>query len=138
MNITDKRRLFHVLLASLHMMQAKEHLLEAYNVSSTLDLSEQQLDELIAYLKGLQTGKPENVSEDVKTWRHKCLRVMSDIINTQDWQAVNKFMMDKRIAGKHLYELNLDELKKLQHKLFNIRDIYKKKDDIIKYKAALN
>lgn len=138
MDIQAKRRYFHALLASLHMQQAKELLLESYGASSTTELTDNQLDELIAYLKTLDTEKTHSKEDLLKHWRHKCLRVMSKIIDTSDWERVNTFMLDKRIAGKHLYELTIEELTNLHKKLNRIKDIYEQKDAIIKYKASLN
>ncbi len=37
--------------------------------------------------------------------------------NTGDWTRVNAFLMDKRIAGKLLYQMTLEELKALTVKL---------------------
>jgi len=138
MNIQAKRKYFHALLASLHMQQAKEHLLEAWGVSSTLELTETQLDEIIQHLKGIQAEKEVSKSDLIKHWRHKCLRVMGKIIDTSDWNRVNAFMMDKRVSGKHLYEHSIEELQNLHRKLNQIKDIYARRDAIIKYKAALN
>jgi len=134
-----KRRIFNAILANMHMLDAKEYLLERYNAISTMQLSEKQLDELIDYLRGLDVEKTNNQTDIIKTWRSKCLRVMSNIIDTKDWNNVNKFMMDKRICGKHLYELKtVEELQNLHKKLNKIKDIYKAKDAIIRRKAALN
>lgn len=137
--MTAKRKIFHALLANMHMLDAKEHLLERYDATSTMDLTELQLDELIEYLRQLNTTKTTNQADIIKHWRSKCLRVMSGIIDTSDWNKVNNFMMDKRIAGVHLYEINtVEDLQKLHKKLNKIKDIYKAKDAVVKYKAALN
>jgi len=120
------------------MQEAKEHLLDAWGVSSTLELTDKQLDEIIQHLKELQAEKQVSKTDQIKHWRHKCLRVMSKIIDTSDWNRVNAFMMDKRVSGKHLYEHSIEELQALHRKLNQIKDIYARKDAIIKYKAANN
>jgi hypothetical protein len=61
-------------------------------------------------------------------------------VDTQDWNAVNAFMLDKRIAGKHLYELSIPELTSLQRKLHAVAENIKlkKEEEIKALEAQLN
>lgn len=43
-------------------------------------------------------------------------------VNTADWNKVNAYCEDKRIAGKSFYKLDIDELKALLPKLRVIRE----------------
>ncbi|HLO59020.1 MAG TPA: hypothetical protein VK172_14915 [Lentimicrobium sp.] len=135
MELKQKRRRFNALLAAGQMMDAKEHILSGYGVSSTLDLTEPELDGLISRVEKLLAQKKDDTDKAIREWRHKCLRKMNECgINTNDWNAVNAFMLNKRICGKHLYELDLKELQVLHRKLHNVRDniIAKRQEELLK------
>jgi len=119
-----KRRRFHALLHVTLMADVKESILESYGVTSTMDMSEDDLDVIIAWLEDLLVKKKQEAPKDIRELRHKCLRMMSECgIDTKDWNAVNRFMMNPRIAGKHLYEIeSVSELQNLHRKLHNVRD----------------
>lgn len=119
--IKKKRKLFHALLAKNKLLSAKEHILYGEGVESVTELSEKQLDSLIEWAGEILNQKQEDASKEIRSWRHKCLRMMRECgIETQDWNNVNAFLLDKRVAGKHLYKMSIDELKKLHRKLHNI------------------
>lgn len=127
--IKQKRKLFNILLVRTHQMDAKDHILAGQGVESTKELTESQLDDLISWANSLINDKHEQVSKEVRSWRSKCLRIMKDCgVNTQDWSAVNRFMLDSRVCGKHLYELKtVAELKKLHRKLHSISENIQKR-----------
>lgn len=123
MNKSDKIKWFHVLLYRTHMMRNKPDMLAAYGVESSKHLTDDALDELIAYLVDLEGKKKENTAIELRTWRHKVLRMVAACgIDTQDWNKVNAFVCQPRIAGKHLYECKIDELKSLHRKLHNVAE----------------
>jgi len=113
-------------LRALWIKQGVDHMREAimepYGVSSTADLSEADLDEL------LERFKPENnqpVSDHVRRLRSHCLDLMNRMgiyTHSGDWKQVNDFMMNPKIAGKLLYQLNASELESLRRKLNSIID----------------
>ncbi len=132
MDIRLKRQKLNALLAYGQMIDAKPHILESYGVSSTLDLSENELDELIIKVRQIIDSKNKHTSIEIRQWRHKCLCMIKECgIDTNNWNAVNEFMLDKRIAGKHLYELSSGELQSLHRKLHNVRDNKLKKAEEI-------
>lgn len=100
----------------------REAIMEPYGVSSTADLSEEDLDEL------LERFKPNGnapASEHVRRLRSHCLDLMTRLgiyQSSGDWARVNEFMMNPRIAGKLLYQLNAVELEALRRKLNSILD----------------
>ncbi len=121
--LKQKRRVFHALLAKNMMLEAKGYMLESYGVHSSLELGECALDELISRLRRILGEKEADTDKEVRRLRHKCLRIMTEIgIDTQDWERVNKFMLNPRVAGRHLYDLNEDDLRQLRLKLYAIRD----------------
>jgi len=98
----------------------RESILEGYGVTSTADLNVAQLDELIRNYSA-EFHKP--VSDDTRNLRSSILTLLTrmGIYTTQDdWTAVNQFLMDKRIAGKLMYQCTDDELRILKRKLHNI------------------
>lgn len=138
MDKTQKIKKFHALLAVNHMMAAKVHVLAGYGVESTLHLTSTELDQAIERLQHIQYQKSEPVSDEIRTWRHNCLKAMGKYIDTRDWSRVNAFLLDKRILGKHLYEANITELQTLHKKLHSIKDVYAEKDHKIKRLTLLN
>jgi hypothetical protein len=123
MDIKSKRRQFNALLAVGHMLEAKEHILSGYGVTSTMELTEKQLDELIISVQKLVNRKHEDADKETRSWRHKCLRLVKECgINTNDWNAVNDFLLQPRICGRHLYDLSVEDLQVLHRKLHNVRN----------------
>ena len=102
-------------------------ILEGYGVSSTADLTGQQLDELIRNYSA-EYHKP--ASEHTRNLRSSILTLLTrlGVYTTQeDWASVNQFMMDKRIAGKLMYQCTDDELRILKRKLHSI--LHKQEED---------
>lgn len=121
--LKQKRRVFHALLAKNMMLSAKSYMLESYGVRSSLELGESALDELIGRLRKIMGEKEADTDKEVRRLRHKCLRIMGEIgVDTQDWENVNKFVLNPRVAGKHLYDMDENELRALRLKLYAIRD----------------
>lgn len=121
MDIKQKRQRFNALLAVGQMMSAKEYILDGYGVRSTTELTPDQLDDAICRVEKLVDQKNQQVNADVRLWRHRCLRLINACgIDTNNWDAVNEFMLNPRIAGKHLYELNVMDLQVLHRKLHNV------------------
>jgi hypothetical protein len=121
------------------MTDAKPHILGGMGVQSTLQLSEKQLDDVIKRVEDLVNRKQTDADRHTREWRHKCLRMVQACgIDTRDWNNVNAFLLDKRIAGKHLYEMDIQELIVLHKKLHNVRDNFAKKDLEEKRLTTLN
>lgn len=95
--------------------QYRDAILEPYGVSSTADLNLEQLDELITRFdtKTEVTSRTRTLRSDVMVTLDK-LGVYAE---NGDWQRVNAFLMNPRIAGKLLYQMNDDELLALNRKL---------------------
>lgn len=53
--------------------------------------------------------------------RHNALTAMELAnIDTQNWRRINAVCLDRRIAGKHFYDLTIEELEKLKRKMYAI------------------
>ena len=135
----QKIKIFHSLLHYAHMKQAKEDILTGYGVESSLQLSNAQLDELIDYLREIINKKDDKITQGRRKHMHQCLKIMADIgINTQEWNDVNKFMLNKHVCGRHLYELNLQELIDFKRKLYAILKKVEEKRDSERRLSMMN
>lgn len=113
-------------------------ILEGYGVTSTADLTHEQLDELIRNYSA-QHNKP--ASDEIRRLRSAALMAMQrlGVYNTSDdWAEVNRYMLQPRICGKLLYQCNTNELKKLIRKLNSIADSREKKLQDEVRKSAMN
>ena len=98
----------------------RDAILEPYGVQSTSDLNIQQLNELIGRFTH---SKHPPVNEQVRQLRHKALALLTRMgiyVTPGSWCAVNDYLMQPRIAGKLLYEMNEEELMVLDRKLHSI------------------
>jgi len=114
-----KLQQLHVMLIKLGAIDCKGDLLSDYNVSSSRDLSDRDLD---ALLERVQNGASNRHSSDpnIKAWRSNVLVNLTKygIYSTPaDWKRVNAFLLDKRISGKLLYEMGVAEMQALCKKL---------------------
>lgn len=98
--------------------QFRESILEGYGVSSTADLNLEQLDELID-----RYSNAPPASEHIRRQRSSVMGLLTRLgvyKDDSDWQRVNNYLMDSRIAGKLLFQMSSDELNVLDHKLRSI------------------
>lgn len=73
-----------------------------------------------AYLAGyLQGSTPDDlVKRTIRRHRSGVLKCLTRLgVDTSDWDKVNAYLCQKKICGKKLYELSLDELAALRAKL---------------------
>jgi hypothetical protein len=122
---------FNALLGELYpqnKQEVKEAILAGYEVTSTKDLQEYQLFQIIDALVTEKTKRTEDAPKPIRALRHKCLTIMSQMgIDTNNWPRVNDFMLQPRICGKLLYECTEDELKALVPKLYAVKAAYDKR-----------
>lgn len=80
---------------------------------SLREMTEKEYRAAIAGMRGI-FGNPE----ELKKWRSSCLRLMQRMgIDTTDWDRVDSFCLDSRIAGKRFARLEAWELEDLTKKL---------------------
>jgi hypothetical protein len=97
----------------------RDAILEPYGVSSTADLTLEQLDELIKRF----TDDKQPVSAQIRALRSDvlcCLNKLGIYATSDDWKAVNGFLMQPRISGKLLFNMSAEELATLNKKLHSI------------------
>lgn len=98
--------------------QYRDAILQPYGVTSTADLSLQQLDELIEKFNTLREASPRT-----RSLRSNVLVTLNRLgiyVDNGDWARVNEYLMNPRIAGKLMYQMTDDELIDLDRKLRSI------------------
>ena len=116
-------RRFHAALATQGIMEHKESIISPYGVESTTELTIDQLKELVASYSLDTRQQRANAPADIRTLRSDILTTLNKMgiyVVNNDWSSVNNYMMDKRIAGKMLWQLNKEELLALRKKLHSI------------------
>lgn len=99
------------MLTERGLMQHKEDVLSRYGVTRIRDLDGRQLDEMIDGLKLVQKA---DVPPDMRRARSIVLSLLDDMgikAKNGNWQPVNDYLMQPRIAGKVLPQMTLEELK---------------------------
>lgn len=111
---------FYVLLGRLAYDGDREELKESLVGQFTggrsvhvRDMSPREYDALCEYLDAMTC-----YSRTMRRKRSQCLHLMQRLgINTSDWNRVNLFCQDARIAGKVFARLSIEELEALRVKL---------------------
>lgn len=113
----------------------RDVILEPYGCKSTAELTETQIDELLQQFE----QKKEVVTAEVRAHRSVILKILTDIgvYQNANWARVNQYLMDKRIAGKLLYQMSVPEMKELARKLRSIRQKLQKRNQM-EGRLALN
>lgn len=98
----------------------KETLVSSFTDGRTTSLKEMTQKEYNAMCASLE--ERTGMKEQLKKKRSLCLKLMQKAgIDTTDWQRVNAFCEDPRIAGKVFARLTSEELEKLSVKLRSIQ-----------------
>lgn len=104
----------------------KETLVEQYTNGRTTHLRETTQQEYNKMCRDMEqvAGYDERMSDIRRELRRKrsvCLKLMQQLgIDTTDWNRVNAFCEDTRIAGKAFRHISIDELEALAVKLRTI------------------
>ncbi|MDD2962551.1 MAG: hypothetical protein PHQ65_12020 [Bacteroidales bacterium] len=109
-------RIIHVLLRETGLEQRKCDLLEGYGVEHTNELSVDQMRGLAAWLLKHRDG----TNAQIRAARSQVLSQLQRIgiyTDNRDWAQVNHYLMQPRIAGKLLYQMDIAELEALSVKL---------------------
>ena len=134
---TGQIKRFYALLGTTGQRAQKENILSGFGVASSKDLSYGQMNDLIQrlevdskrienekdYIAGKVEHKKVKVSSEVRKQRSVVLTILTKMgiyVDSSSWGNVNNYLMDSRIAGKMLYEMDEMELKTLQTKLRSI------------------
>jgi hypothetical protein len=103
---------------SLGIDNMRAEIIKPYGVESTKDLTIEQLDELLKRFSAKYFRTPPDA--EGRRLRSIALTLLTKYgvySNNDDWHSVNRFLMDRRIAGKLMFEMDTDELNALIRKL---------------------
>lgn len=101
----------------------KETLVSQYTNGRTTSLREMSQAEYNAMCDSIDPKMTQNLKEKsaIKAQRSAVLRRIQKLgVDTTDWNAVDEFCLNNRIAGKVFYQLTIDELKAMIPKLIAI------------------
>ena len=117
---------YHRFYASLNRLPGgntedlKETLVSSFTDGRTTSLKEMTQKEYNAMCASLE--ERTGMKEQLKKKRSLCLKLMQKAgIDTTDWQRVNAFCQDRRIAGNVFARLSNEELEQLSVKLRSIQ-----------------
>lgn len=100
--------------------ELKRHIVRQYTMGRTESLREMTVAEYNTCCVGLE--RMGGGQREQKTKRSRCLKMMQQMgIDTTDWNRINAFCQDQRIAGKPFARLTNDELDALAVKLRSIQ-----------------
>lgn len=131
MDRKTKHKSFKILLHKCGLRHHEADMLAPFGVDSITQLVENDLDSLIERLQKIKLGKEGDTPKKVRQLRSAVLMAAEEylglrIANPVAWATFNRFLLQSRICGKLLTELNEDELKALNNK---IRAMLKKRND---------
>jgi hypothetical protein len=118
----SKNSYIHVLLHKTNMRAHKEDLLSGYGVSSVTELSDTDIDALTERLQTLADTVKSNASASIRKQRSNVIIAAENylgfrILGADAWGVFNKLLLNPKICGKMMWELNETELKALHQKL---------------------
>jgi hypothetical protein len=108
----------HILLKEAGVAQNKADILAGFGVKSTSDLTADQYQSLVEALIDLAKKKSPK-TEAIRKKRSSILRLCSEmrVWDGVDWNRLNAYISQPRLAGKLLYECDVDELADLYKKI---------------------
>lgn len=123
MKKTANHSQFYALFAQMPGADKEQLIWEASNMLTTsltdfLDKNPSGYKAMIAAMHRAVANmhKPDNA--DIKIYRSALLKRLQKYgIDTTDWNKVNGFLRQPRVAGKVMYDLSIDEIKSLIPKL---------------------
>jgi len=133
-------RRFYALLSEKNLREQKESILSGLGVDSTKDLDDVALVALIESLSAIESPKSE-ASKAIRDARSAVLRTLNEMdikVNNNNWDHVNNYLKQPRIAGKVLCQCTLEELKALIPKLKAIAKKRRERIEEENIKAANN
>lgn len=119
---------------SLGLDPIRKDIMKPYGVESTSDLTTEQLDELLKRFSSKYFRTPPDAEgRRLRSIAITLLTKYGVYTTNDDWHRVNRFLMDRRIAGKLMYEMDTDDMNALIRKLRKmVSDKEKKDSDILR------
>lgn len=119
---SDLYAMMTALGSPLEVSELKELLCAGVSDDRTTSLSEltsSELSKLRTQLRAQTGSKPTKGDKSRKRKRSAVLKLLTDYgIDTRNWDAINAFVAQPRLAGKPFARLDNDELEALRRKLW--------------------
>jgi hypothetical protein len=137
----EKRKLTQNLMAvwvSLGIADMRRQIIAKYGVESTTQLTEQQLDMLLHEFSAKYQQEP---TAEVRRQRSEVMTLLTrygTYSSADDWARVNRFLIDKRIAGKLLFQMSVEEMQVLKRKLHKLIADKERKENEVKRQIMMN
>lgn len=125
-------RKMHVLLEHLGIEHSKQYLLEGYGVGHANELSDIDLEDIVNRLTSMLDAHAGRSAPELRRWRSILLSLLNKYgvyATNKDWSNVNRFLLNKKISGKLLYEMDIPEI---QETCIRLRIIVSKREAIMK------
>lgn len=133
-------RKFHTLIRQAGALANKNDILDGFGVTTAKELTRQQIEDVCSELQNMVQAKTIEAPKEVRAARSRILTLCTDlgVWNGNNWEPLNKFLLNPRIAGKLLYHMDIKELKALNNKLSIM--LRRKKADLLtdEFKAINN
>jgi hypothetical protein len=119
---------FNILINELfpqNKAEAKEGILSGYGVTSSKELTQEQLVQAIEGLEKEKEKRKAPIDKPIQVKRSQCLTLLTKIgIDTTSWPKINEYLKQPRLLnGKRMYDLDLEGLEALRKKLYNILNV---------------
>lgn len=129
----DNYRRFYAILRQMPQLYSRDEqkrllVLQYTNgrTDSLRDMTEKEYKKMCHEL-----GRRYGTDEAYRKLKNTCLGLMQQLgKDTTDWDEVDRYCLDPRIAGKRFRELSYNELVRLSRKLHKIKDKQDKKSSI--------
>lgn len=120
-----KLRRINTLMSACRLIPNRADILSLWCVQCYDEMTGEELIELQAFMEAAHRAKTTPASDGIRRLRSQVLAHMTKIglyASPNDWERVNRFLLQRRICGKLLYMLDEVELKALVRKLRSIGD----------------
>lgn len=124
-------RKMHALLRELGIESSKQYILESYGVEHTNELSDADLQALVNRLVSMESEHGGWANRETRHWRSTLLSLLNKYgvyVTNEDWTDVNRVLLNKKIAGKLLYEMSIKEI---QATCIRLRTILSKRQEVM-------
>lgn len=127
-------------MTGVDMEKVKESLVWQFSGLRTYSLREMTEEEYMEMIQHMENVIAQKTNERViKKLRSGILhRLQKHGVDTTSWDAVNRFLLNPRVAGKLLFEMSVEEMQALTGKLEAILAKDRKKQQDINRLMALN
>lgn len=120
-----KIRRINTLMSACRLIPNREDILALWDARTYDELTDEEIIQLQGFMELAHRTKTTPAPDNIRRLRPQVLAHMTKIgmyASPEDWQKVNRFLLQKRICGQLLYMLDAGQLQALVRKLRAIGD----------------